>query len=203
MKSLVIITAHPEVQSLTHANAEALERAAKKQHFQVTKFNACTFPWITHNPIKKGFPPEFSKAVDALSTADAVAVCCPMWNYGAPAALKNFLDGVIQSHKLFRFVPSPFLGKLVKNFPFLKNICPTARPVGFMKARKVLCVWTADGPAWWYRTHPEHNVIFSQVRAALGFCGARGFCQKFLGMTRVRDETEKKRWLEKLENYKF
>jgi len=203
MKSLVLITAHPEKDSLSFANADAIERGAKKQGFHVTRFDAFSFPWIEHNPIKKGFPLEFTPAVDALAVADAVVICCPMWNYGAPAALKNFLDGVIQSGKMFRFVPNPFLQGIVKVFPFLKKIVPTARPVGFMKARKVLCVWTADGPGWWYRLFPSNNSIFPQIKNAFSFCGAKGFRQKFLGMTRLRSEEEKKKWLKKLEQYKF
>ncbi|MCF7905908.1 NAD(P)H-dependent oxidoreductase [Candidatus Gracilibacteria bacterium] len=203
MKSIVIITAHPEKDSLSMANADALESGAKKQKFSVTRFDACAFPWVDHNPIKKGFPREFEKVVEALAGADAIAVCCPMWNYGAPATLKNFLDGVIQSPKLFHFVPNPFLKNLVKIFPFLKTICPTAQPEGYMKARRVLCVWTADGPEWFYSFFPSHNVIFPQVKQALKFCGARGFRQKFLGMTRNRSEKAREKWLKSLETYRF
>ncbi|MCF7812005.1 NAD(P)H-dependent oxidoreductase [Candidatus Gracilibacteria bacterium] len=202
MKSLVLITAHPDSDSLCKANADALEKAGKKQKFTVHRYSATEYPLLPHNPIRHGFPKIFDDPTQKLTDCDVVVVVCPMWNFGAPAALKNFLDGVIQSKKLFRFVPHPIL-KFLASLPGMGKIIPEARPVGLMKARRVLCVWTADGPEWYYRLFWWKNVLFSQVKRAFQYCGVKKIDQKILGMTRKRSEKEIQSWLNELENYKW
>ncbi|MCF7917986.1 NAD(P)H-dependent oxidoreductase [Candidatus Gracilibacteria bacterium] len=202
MKKLVIITAHPEKDSLCMANADALERGAKKQNLEVARYNAFDFPMLSGSPFKSGFPSTFDVPTVDLEEADFVAVVSPMWNFGSPGALKNFLDGVVQSRKLFQFLPHPIL-TFLRQLPGTKYIVPEARPVGLMKAKKVLCVWTADGPNWYYHIFPWKNDLFRQVKNIFNYCGVKSVQQKLLGMTRKRNEPQIKNWLKELENYKW
>lgn len=202
MKTLVIITAHPERDSLCKANADALEKAAQLQGFSVKRYDAQDFPRLESSPAKHGFPDEYDEPSDTLTECEMVVVVSPMWNFGAPGILKNFLDGVVQSRKLFRFMPHPIL-TFLRKIPGTQYIVPEARPVGLMKARKMLCVWTADGPEWYYRLMPWKNDIFGMVKNIFAYCGVRKFQQKILGMTRKRSEEEIENWLKTLEEYKF
>jgi len=102
MKTIVIVTAHPEKKSLCSANADAVERGAKKQGFDVVRFEAHDFAPMTENPAKHGFPERFTAPRDAMTNAHAIVFCAPMWNFGAPGPLKSFLDGIVQSKYFFK-----------------------------------------------------------------------------------------------------
>lgn len=200
--NIAIIHAHPETDSLGEANTQALLKAAKDQGHTVEIFRVFDYPVVDRNPIKNGFPEKFTPAVDFISNADYVVCTGPMWNFGYPGMFKNFLDGITQSKKMFQFVPDPILGKLIKTFG-LKKILPGAKPVGLMKAKKVLCVWTADGPAWYYRALWWKNTVYSTVKAVFSYCGAKKFEQRVLGMTRKQSKEDLAAWLKSLETYKF
>ncbi|MCF7830510.1 NAD(P)H-dependent oxidoreductase [Candidatus Gracilibacteria bacterium] len=202
MKKVVIITAHPDLDTLCEKNADTLEESAKEQGFAVKRFRSLDFPWIETNPIKHGFSSKFDEPTKELQEADVVVITSPMWNYGSPAAFKNFIDGVVQHRKLFKFVAGKTEKKLSR-VSFLSRIVPQGHPVGLMKAKKLLCVWTADGPSWYYKVFQKKNVLFLQIKAIFSFCGIKKFDQFILGMTRLRTEEEMKKWFNKLKNYKF
>jgi putative NADPH-quinone reductase len=202
MKTLVIITAHPDRDSLCEANAKALEQAALSQNFSVKRYDARDFPMLKLNPLKQKFPSEYDEPSDTLSKCEEIVIVTPIWNSGVPGILKNFFDGVTQSQKLFRFVSHPLL-TFFRNIPGTKYIIPEALPMGLMKAQKVLCVWTADAPEWYYRFLFWKNGVINTVRNVFSLCGVRKFKQKALGMTRKRSEKEIKNWLNELRNYKF
>jgi putative NADPH-quinone reductase len=200
--NIALIHAHPETDSLGEANTQALVKAGKDQGHVVKIFNVFDFPVVDRNPIKHGFPAAFTPAVDYIAKVDYVVCTGPMWNFGYPGMFKNFLDGVTQSPKMFQFVADPFLGNLIKWFN-LSTILPEAKPVGLMKAKKVLCVWTADGPAWYYAMFWWKNTLYATVKTVFGYCGVKKFEQKVLGMTRKRSKKAIKKWLNDLENYSF
>lgn len=196
--------AHPETDSLAEANLKAIEKAVKAQNMTSKVFRVFEFPLVDKNPIKaKAFPAEFTGPSDYISQADYIVTIGPMWNFGYPGMYKNFLDGVTQSHKFFRFVPHAEMKKLVTTFPFLKHVCPTAMPKGLLKAKKVLMVWTADGPEWYYRVLWWKNNIARVTKAVFSYCGVTRFDQRILGTTRLRSDEERVKWLEALEGYKF
>lgn len=200
--NIAIIHAHPEIDSLGEANTQALIKAANDQGHTVEVFRVFDYPVMNRNPIKNGFSEAFTPAVDFISTADYVVCTGPMWNFGYPGMFKNFLDGITQSKKMFQFVPDPLLGGLIKLFG-LKKVLPGSKPKGLMKAKKVLCVWTADGPAWYYSILWWKNTIYLTVKAVFGYCGVNRFEQKVLGMTRNQSEQDIKTWLASLETYSF
>jgi putative NADPH-quinone reductase len=200
--NIAIIHAHPDTDSLGETNTQAIVKAAKKQGHTAEIFRVFDYPVVHQNPIKHGFPAKFTPAVDFIASADYVVCTGPMWNFGYPGMFKNFLDGITQSKKMFQFVPDPLLGKLIKTFG-LRTILPGAKPVGLMKAKKVLCVWTADGPAWYYSVLWWKNTLYGTVKAVFGYCGVSRFEQKVLGMTRKQSKQTIKKWLISLESYSF
>ncbi len=201
MKTIVIVTAHPDKESLCYANADAVERGAKKQGFEVVRFEAHEFAPMTERPTK-GFPERFNAPRDAMVDAHAIVFCAPMWNFGAPGPLKSFLDGVVQSKYFFKFVPIPFNQRVVKQF-HLETRLPEAGPKGLLSAKKVLVVCTADGPMWYYRIFPGRNHVYHLIKHIFNYCGVRKVDSRSLGMTRNQSDKEIKMWLKQLEDYQF
>jgi putative NADPH-quinone reductase len=202
MKKIVIVTAHPDKESLCYANADAIERGAKKQGFETVRFESHDFAPMTDNPAKHGFPERFNAPRDAMIDAHAIVFCSPMWNFAAPGPLKSFLDGVVQSKYFFKFVPIPFNERAVKQFN-LGTTLPTAGPKGLLTTKKVLVVCTADGPMWYYRIFPSKNHVYHLLRHIFNYCGVKKIDLQSLGMTRNRSEEEIKNWLQNLEEYSF
>lgn len=199
---IALIQSHPETESLSTSIEKSLLKAAKKQGHDLQVFNVFDYPIVNANPIKNGFPPEFATATDYMAIADLVICVGPMWNFGYPGMFKNFLDGIVQSKKMFHFVPDPFLTKMARWFK-LEKLLPTAKPVGLMKAKKIICVWTADGPAWYYQIFWWKNILYLTIKTVFGYCGVTKFEQKILGMTRLRSQSEIQDWLDSLEKTSF
>jgi len=200
--NILILVAHPEKDSLCEANAKALVKAAKAQKHTVKVLHTIDYPLLDTNPIKSDVPEIFNKAADEISKADFIAIVSPMWNFGGPASLKNFLDGALQNKKAYVFEPKKWL-KWLNNLPGMKFIIPGAKPRGLLKIKKILCVWTADGPMWHYALHPGQNLLFKLIKQNFGFAGVKKFEQMRLGMTHKRDEKQIQTWLKKLESYTF
>jgi len=187
--NILIISAHPDKKSLCEANAQVLTKAAKAQGHKISHFRTIDFPM-------------FDQAADTISKADFIVIVSPMWNFSGPASLKNFIDGALQNKKAYVFEPKTWLTWL-SNLPGMKHIVPGAKPRGLLKAKKVLCVWTSDGPMWHYALHPNQNLLYKLIKQNFGFAGVKRFKQIRLGMTYKRDEKQIESWLKKLENYKF
>jgi len=200
--NVLILIAHPEEDSLCQANAQALAKAAKGQKHNVKILHTIDYPMLDKNPIKSEVPEIFHKAADEISQADFIVIASPMWNFGGPASLKNFIDGALQNKKAYVFEPKKWL-KWLNNLPGMKFLIPSAMPKGLLKAKKILCVWTADGPMWHYALHPHQNLLFKMIQQNFGFSGVKKYQQMRLGMTYKRDEKQIQAWLKKLESYKF
>lgn len=202
MKNILIINGHPDKDSFCAAQAKAFETAAKKHNHSVSFFHAYDSPLITTNPSKEGFPEAFTPLADAASTFDVIVLCSPLWNFGTTGGLKNFLDGVFQPQKSFRFSSSSlfhFLGR----FHFLRRIIPGGFPQGLLKAQKVICVISADSPAWYFRLFPSQNAAFLQIRSFFRFCGVRKIKLLFYGAVRKTTDSDRQKRLSDLESFSF
>ncbi len=186
-KKLVIVSGHPDRNSLAEANVKALETAAKKQDIDVKIFYAYDFPLLQTNPAKGDIPAEFEAPVEAMLEANYFAFVTPMWNFGVTGGLKNFIDGVVQRKKFFEFTPE-------------------RKPKGLLKTEKGLVVWTSGGPDWIYGTVMK-NVLFGELKSILKFCGVKKMSQLSLGNVLGKETHQEKAainaFLAKLENYKF
>ncbi len=193
-KSFLLLTAHPKrAGSLCYAAADALRANAEAKGYTVTHFEAFDFP-LVGDIATDGFPPEFDPVAQAISQADTIALCCPMWNYSVPGAFKNLLDGSIQAKKHFRFksLTLPLLGKL-------------GVPVGFLRTRRVITVWTADGPRYFYRLLWWQQLLTKQIFGLFTFAGVswRAFLTYALGNVRQSTLPERETWLSRLRQLDF
>lgn len=194
-KILVLITANPDKESLCYANAKVIEKAAKKQGYEVIRHEAFDYPLINSHPVKnKGFRKEFDVPSDDFTKADSFVVVTPMWNFSLPGALKNFLDGSVQARKSFRF--KSLFGRF-------------GVPVGLLKAKKVTCVWTSDGPSLGFKVVFPWNGVKHQIKSIFWMCGVNNYKQLVLDevfwKSSQQDRKEKvmKAWFRKLEKNKW
>lgn len=193
-KTMVLITAHPEKESLCHSNADVIEKAAKKRGYKVLRFEAFDYPLPTGHPFKGGFGKEYDDPAEAFTQADTFVVVTPMWNFSLPGGLKNFLDGAVQARKSFRF--KSVLGRF-------------GVPVGLLKAKKVVSVWTADGPRFGYMLVARWNGVHNQIKSIFRMCGVKKYDQLLLDETHWKcrndmcHKSEFDKWFKKLENYKW
>ncbi len=201
-KTVVIITGHPDKESFCAAQSSALKKAATKQGFAVKQFWAFNYPLPDNHPYKGGFSDVYNEVGDVIAEAEYIVVCCPMWNFGLPGGLKNFLDGALQVKKAFRFQGHPLLSWLSKK-PFFSRLLPGGFPVGLLKAKKVLCVLTTDSPKWYYGLVRGRNLVFPQIKRLFAFCGVRKCEKKLFGCVRGSCLEDRKQWLADLEKYGF
>jgi len=147
-KKCILITAHPDKESLCYENAQIIQENLKHRGYEVVRFEAFDYPLTDQHPLKGGIPKIFDTPANAFIGADLFVVCCPMWNFSIPGGLKNFLDGAVQARKAFRF----------------KKIWRWGMPVGLLKAKKVVCVWTCDGPRFAYEFWTPWNGVKHRSR---------------------------------------
>lgn len=191
---MVLITAHPEKKSLCHANADVIESSAKDQGYKVIRYEAFGYPLPTGHPFKGGFDKVYDDVAEAFVKADVFVVVTPMWNFSLPGGLKNFLDGAIKGGQAFRFK------KVFGRFGV---------PVGLLKAKKVVSVWTADGPRFGYSFVPRWNGVHNQIKSIFRMCGVKKYKQFLLDEAHWKcrndlcHKVEFEKWFEKLRIYKW
>ncbi len=90
--------------------------------------------------------------VQRFLTADKYVITCPMWNFGAPYALKHLIDVIVQPGHLFAFNEQGI-------------------PVGLVKGRQMVIVTSRGGDySEASLLHPlDHQVPY--LRAIFGFVG--------------------------------
>ena len=193
--TLVLITANPDKNSLCYENAAVIEKSAKKQGYNVIRYEAFDYPMVDKHPINaRGFRKEFDQPSDDFVKADSFVVVTPMWNFSLPGALKNFLDGSVQARKSFTF--KGVFGRF-------------GVPVGLLKAKKVTCVWTSDGPALGLKVIFPWNGVKHQIKSIFWMCGVNKYRELVLDEVRWKcaDETRKEKkmsqWFKKLEKNKW
>ena len=84
-----------------------------------------------------------------IQAADAVVLGVPMYNFGVPASLKNWIDAIAKAGVTFKYTANG--------------------PVGLIEGKKVYAVLTRGGI---YRDQP-HDTQVPYLRQALGFLGIK------------------------------
>lgn len=185
-QKLVVIDGHPEVESLGHAAAQAVQKAAEAQGLEVKFLRAYDFPFLDKDPARNQFPEAFNAAVKDIEEAQYLAFLSPMWNLSMTGGLKNFIDGVMQPKHLFEY---------------------TAKgPRGLLKTEKALIIWTSGGPTWAYKIF-FGNPVFRQIKNVFKFCGVKKFSEISLGGIHGKGAPEEQKridaFLAQISNYKF
>ena len=88
--------------------------------------------------------------IERFKSADVYLVSTPMWNFGIPYVLKQYIDILIQPNYLFRYV--------------------NGVPDGFLKGRKMIVVWSSGGD-YSAPEDREYNHVEPYLRSAFGFVG--------------------------------
>lgn len=181
-KLLLLIVAHPSKNSLTYKNASILKQNAVNRGYKVKVYEAYKYPLVSTHPYKTGnYGSEFNDIANDLLKAKKIVIVAPMWNFSLPGGLKNFIDGSIQAKKHFKmrgyFMP----------------------PKGYLKAKEVVCVYTAGAP-WFYFLFGFLIFNFKrQVKFMFGLAGVRKY--RFYRLANVNGHTNKKtlnKWFKKL-----
>jgi NAD(P)H dehydrogenase (quinone) len=157
---ILIIYAHPSVESYNHALLEAFLKGLKKagHDYEVVDLYRENF-----NPILSDTNPraELGKDVKAyqerIKAVDYLAFVFPTFWYRAPAMLEGFIDRVFTSHFAYKYV-SNFLGMKV--------------PKGLLPDKKAIVIETYGGPGWYYR-YLFSRIPWKRFRAVLKFCGIK------------------------------
>ena len=190
----IIINGHTDKDSLAHANAKALEKAAKAQGLTTKFVDVIDFPRVGANPAKGGCPEIYNDLAKEIAAAEYIAIAVPMWNLGVPGVCKNFIDGVMQARVAFAYHRPTAIHKFL-NIPNME---------GLLQAKKVIIVWTAGGPTWIYRL--TGNPLTKHLKSMFKFYGAKKFVSISLGSIHGTPEEQRamtEPFVKKLETYKF
>ncbi len=101
---------------LADAFIEGMIRVTGVRHkkFRLKDMNIEHFTLMHYDKHPKDHDDDFSKTVDELADCDGVVIATPVWNFGVPAHLKNFIDrmGSIgldnETHSKGQFNAKPF-----------------------------------------------------------------------------------------------
>jgi len=189
-RRVTIIQGHPDASGhhFGHALAEAYASGALEAGREVHVIDVARleFPLLrSRRDFEHGaLPDAIRRAQSAIVHADHVVLIYPVWNGGAPALLRGFLEQAFRPGFIF----------------------PDAEPnqrLGFFAAlaqRKALTgktariVVTMQMPAfvyrWYFRPHPEKNTLRLSGLSPIG--------ETLIGRVEALDETRRKRWLEKM-----
>lgn len=93
---------------------------------------------------------EIVQQIERFKSADAYLISTPMWNFGVPYVLKQYLDVLIQPRFLFNYVKG--------------------QPEGFLKGRRMVVISSRGGDYTALRDLPFDHVE-PHLRSVFGFVG--------------------------------
>jgi FMN-dependent NADH-azoreductase len=130
--------AHVTVRDLAHTPHPALDDAA---------LQALLTPADKHTPEQAARVAKDDALIAEIQTADVVVLGVPMYNFGVPVQLKNWIDAVTRAKVTFQYTANG--------------------PEGLLKGKKIYVVLTRGGK---YRNTPADTQV-PYLKIALGFLG--------------------------------
>ena len=116
-------------------------------HLTAERFAALSTPAAQRTAEQAGVAAESDALVDELRAADVVVIALPMYNFGVPAQLKNWIDAISRAGVTFRYTENG--------------------PEGLLKGKKAYVIATRGGR---YANTPQ-DLQSAYVRQFLGFVG--------------------------------
>jgi len=159
MKNVLIIVAHPKVESLTMAMALKYEELAKKQGSSVELLDLyrCEHqqPFFTYNNDKSlEKTKEMLFFQEKISSADEIVFFFPYWWGTFPAILKNFIDW-----------------NFSKGYAYIYE---GSFPKGLLKGRSVKIFTTTGAPKFIYMLTGANSRLKNMFKAQIiNFCGMK------------------------------
>ena len=120
MKTLLRVDSSPRQQSKTRALTDRFEQTWHEAHPDSVivrrDLTQETLPFLTEEWIGASYTPEAQRSdeqrallaksdelVNELFRADDIVIGSPMWNFGAPASMKAYIDLIARAGKTFRY----------------------------------------------------------------------------------------------------
>jgi len=155
--NVLIVTAHPASHGFTHKIASRYKQEKEDRGDDVFIMDLYkkryAQPFLCYEDIKKDCKPRASHKIiqDKILWADEIVFVFPIWWFGPPAILKNFLDQNFTS-----------------GFAYKYNTNGVRREL--LEGRTARIFATADGPRWVYFLFGISAATRWRV-GVLGFCG--------------------------------
>jgi putative NADPH-quinone reductase len=188
-RQLLLIQGHPDPggRHFCHALAQAYVKAAADAGHGVEIIDVAKldFPLLRSRKDQQQKPPDaIARAQSMLSEADHIVMIYPIWNGGAPALLKGFLEQTFRP--TFSF-PEAKAGDPLGFFAYYSQIKS-------MKGKTARVIVTMQMPAfvyrWFFRPHPDTNT--------LRVSGMSPVVETLIGLVESPDARKRDRWLRKM-----
>lgn len=182
---VLIVTAHPASWGFTHKIADTYATTARERGHEVFLMNLYDKrfyqPFLCFEDIKKDCPPTDTRdeIQEKIVWANEIVFVFPIWWFGAPAILKNFLDQNLTAGFAYKYHKDGVRDEL-------------------LAGRTARIFTTADGPRWLY-TFAKWVLYIQWSQGILGFCGItlRSF-DLFSQMIKIRDDSARERLLQRV-----
>jgi putative NADPH-quinone reductase len=189
VRRIVIIQGHPDPQRSHFCRALAksyVEGAAEAgHHIDTIDVASLSFPLLRSRQDQRGeAPPAIAEAESMIASADHVTMIFPLWNGGAPALLRGFLEQTFRPAFTFpETKPNEALGffSYYTQKRALKGT--TARVVVTMQMPSFVY-------RWYFRPHPEVNT--------LRLSGIGPITETLIGNVESPQGRQRERWIEKM-----
>jgi putative NADPH-quinone reductase len=188
-KRIVIVQGHPDPMGghFGHALADAYFKGASEigHEVQLISVAQLDFPLLRSRADQQGQPPQAIVQAQAdITHADHVVMIFPLWNGGAPACLKGFLEQTIRPAFIF---PDSKPGE-----PLGFSSYFTQRKA--LKGKTAHIVVTMQMPAfvyrWYFRPHAEKNM--------LRVSGMSPVTESLVGGVEGQAARKRERWLHRM-----
>lgn len=186
--NVLVILAHPDPKSFSHAIAEAAVAALRENSHQV----------VFHDLQQEGFEPVLPaqeipekgivsagirKHCDDLASADGIVVIHPNWWGQPPAILKGWVDRVVRPGVAYRF---------------LEGDSGEGVPLGLLKAKAAIVFNTSNTPM-----EREKHVFGDPLETLwknciFDLCGVKIFHRRMFGVIVTSTPTLRQQWLDEV-----
>jgi NAD(P)H dehydrogenase (quinone) len=182
MSKTLIVTAHPSSRGFTHAIAGVLKERREASGVDVEILDLyktdLKIPYLTYENIRElAVDPVRVALQQKLLDANEVIFVHPLWWFGQPAIMKNFLDQTLMPRFAYRFIEG--------------------KRVGLLKGRTARVYITCDGPIWLY-TLLGLPFVTMWVVGTLVFCGYTVEKFSITRMLTLKTDEERKARLQKI-----
>ncbi|MFD1602251.1 NAD(P)H-dependent oxidoreductase [Flavobacterium artemisiae] len=189
MKKILIINGHPNPSSFNFALAEAYKNGAIDSESIV---ETITISELNFNPnLQFGYQkrtelePDLLESWEKIKRADHLVWFHPVWWGGLPAITKGFIDRLFLPGMAFQYREnSVWWDKL-------------------LKGKTAHIITTLDQPGWYYRLFFGRPSVNQLKKSTLEFCGVKPVKVSYIEIIKTADETQRKKWLEKVYNLGF
>jgi len=178
MKNILIIVAHPKIDSFSFAMAHTYKKCAEDRGDKVelidlyrSEYQQGFFTYEDPNTLPENDAVKYYQT--KIRAADEIVFVFPYWWGSFPAILKNFLDWNLSRGFAFKYV--------------------NARPVGLLQGKSVKVFTTTGAPKFIYTITGANRRLKNMIKEQIvTFCGMKlASCHIFGGVDTHSKKTEK------------